>query len=96
MEDVMPRGFLDEEHQVYGDGEDADRVDWFGNSVGYNNATCVRQTEKAICVSIGGKERWLPQAAIHDDSEVYAQGHSGRPVIKAWFAQKEGLRGDGE
>ena len=84
----MPRGFLDED-QPRRFSDDADDV------VTYSNATCIRQTEKAICVRIAGRDQWLPQSAVHDDSEVYAKGHEGRLVIKAWFARKEGLRGDG-
>ncbi len=37
-----------------------------------------------------GKELWIPYANIHEDSEVYAKGDSGKLVIKSWWAEKQG------
>lgn len=52
----------------------------------------VRATEKAILVSIGGEvEKWVPQSCVDDDSEVWKEGDAGALVVKAWFAEKEGL-----
>ncbi len=32
---------------------------------------------------------WIPQVAIHDDSDVYEEGTSGTLVVEDWFAEKE-------
>jgi len=37
------------------------------------------------------KELWIPQSQIHDDSEVFAQGHTGKVIVKNWWAEKESL-----
>ena len=51
-----------------------------------------RETAKALYVEgDDGTRRWIPKAVIHDDSEVYAQGTSGKLVVEDWFAEKEGL-----
>lgn len=58
-------------------------------------ATAVRETEAALlCRFIDNadhtdEEHWIPKSCIHDDSEVYARGHYGKLVVKAWFARKE-------
>lgn len=50
-----------------------------------------RQTPKAILVVMqGGKEVWIPQVCVHDDSEVWGVGHLGKLVVKRWFALKQG------
>lgn len=53
--------------------------------------TCVAATNAAILCAIGEEEKWIPQSQVHDDSEVYEKGHTGKLVILAWFARKEGL-----
>lgn len=59
--------------------------------VSMGNVTVKRETEKAVLVIFPGlKEVWIPQAAIHDDSEVWKQGHIGKLVICAWFARARG------
>jgi hypothetical protein len=56
--------------------------------------TCKRETDQAILCIIDKREVWVPKSQVHDDSEVYAQGHEGKLVISAWFADKEGLVSD--
>jgi len=52
----------------------------------------IKATDKAVLVRIGGEvEKWIPQSQIDDDSEVWKEGDKGDLVIKAWFAEKEGL-----
>ena len=52
----------------------------------------IRATDKALLVRIGDEiEKWIPQSQIDDDSEVWKEGDKGDLVIKAWFAEKEGL-----
>lgn len=52
----------------------------------------VRETGLALlCKLHDGREVWVPQSQIHDDSEVFSAGHFGRLVVAQWFAEKEGL-----
>ena len=60
------------------------------------NARCICATAKAILVTLadeGTKQRWIPQDAIHDDSEVYDSGQSGKLVVKDghWWCRQEGF-----
>lgn len=50
-----------------------------------------RETDKAILVEIKGEELWIPKSQIHDDSEVYASGHTGKLVISEWIAREKSL-----
>ena len=55
-------------------------------------ATVVRETTAAVLCEFNehkGMEKWIPKSCIHDDSEVYAIGHSGKLIVKSWFALKE-------
>lgn len=64
----------------------------------------IKETDKALLIRVDepsddaqeyverGEETWLPKSQIHDDSEVYGEGHSGTIVISKFFArQKEWL-----
>lgn len=59
--------------------------------VSIEDVKCVGATDRAIRVQIDGALHWVPQSQITDDSEVYANGHEGTLIVKAWFARKEGL-----
>ncbi len=53
---------------------------------------CVRRaTDKALLVVVEGEEVWIPKGQIHDDSEVYDEGHEGTLVIPLWLAEAKGL-----
>jgi hypothetical protein len=53
--------------------------------------TVTRETAKAILVEFPGrKEVWIPQAAVHDNSEAWKQGDKGKLVVCAWFARARG------
>lgn len=54
-------------------------------------ARCVKATKAAILVNIEGKEHWIPQSQIDDDSEVWQEGDEGELIISEWFATKKGL-----
>ena len=56
------------------------------------NAICTRATAKAILVEAPELTVpvWIPQSAVHDDSEVWKAGQTGRLVVVDWFAEKEG------
>jgi hypothetical protein len=59
--------------------------------VSMGSARCTRETPKAILVLLkNGTEHWVPQAAVHDDSEVWKQGDAGKLIVMAWFARKRG------
>lgn len=55
------------------------------------NAKCIRQTSAAILCVIGGREVWIPQSQVHDDSEVFQKNQEGTLVVTAWFARQEGF-----
>lgn len=59
----------------------------------YDNCKCVAVTDRAILVVDGsGAKRWVPKAAVHDDSDVYdAKDQEGALVVEEWFAEKIGL-----
>lgn len=51
------------------------------------DCTCLHATDKALKVMIPGHgEEWVPKAAVHDESEVYDNGHSGDLILHKWFA----------
>ncbi len=50
-----------------------------------------RETEKALLVVVEGEETWIPKGQIHDDSEVYRQGHTGTLIVSLWIAEQRGL-----
>lgn len=53
-------------------------------------AKIARATEKAVLAVIGTKEVWIPQSAVHDDSEIWKQGDAGKLVVCHWFARARG------
>ena len=62
-----------------------------GEKVSFESVTVVRATEKALLCRIDGKEHWIPQSQIDDDSEVYREGDEGTLVISEWLATQKGL-----
>jgi len=52
---------------------------------------CTRETDKAILVSDGTIELWVPKSVVHDDSEVYAADTEGDLVLAEWWAEQNGL-----
>lgn len=79
----MPRGFLSEDTKR-GDEDDV---------VVIEDARCIRRSASgaAVLVRVNGKDKWIPQSVIHDDSEVYEPGGEGKLIVRGWFARKEGL-----
>lgn len=55
------------------------------------DVTAIRETRLALLVQIEGREIWVPQSVIHDDSEVYQLGDEGDLVVERWFAENEEL-----
>ena len=71
-------------------------------SYSYEDCECIHDTGSACLIIIPeliGQEKkaefkdtakfWIPQRAIHEDSEVYEDGHKGTLVVHDWFAEKE-------
>ena len=48
-------------------------------------------TDKALCVVVEGEEVWIPRSQIHDDSEVWDEGHEGTLVVPLWLAEAKGI-----
>jgi len=65
------------------------------NAEGYEYAepvVCVGESTAALKLRVSGTGRtfWVPKSVVHDDSEVYKDGSSGKLVVQEWFAEKEG------
>jgi hypothetical protein len=54
-------------------------------------ATALRATDAALLVEIDGRQFWIPQSQIDDDSEVYQAGDEGELVVSQWIAEQKGL-----
>lgn len=51
----------------------------------------IHATSKAILIDSDElSEEWIPNAAVHNDSEVYQKGDEGTLTIHGWFAEKKG------
>lgn len=57
----------------------------------FKNVQGVKETDDALLCRIDGKEVWIPQSQIEEDSEVWKEGDYGTLYISDWFAEKEGL-----
>lgn len=57
----------------------------------FDNVEVVGETARAIAVVIDGKPLWCPKSAVHEDSEVWLNGHEGTLVVAHWWAEKEEL-----
>jgi hypothetical protein len=59
-----------------------------GDVMRFSGCNAMRSTGKALLVNIPGVgEAWVPQSAIHDDSEVFnaTDGASGDLVVAEWW-----------
>lgn len=54
-------------------------------------ATALRASASALLVEIDGKEHWIPQSQIDDDSEIWEEGQEGDLVVSQWIAEQKGL-----
>jgi len=55
------------------------------------NGKCTRCTKLAILVVMSnGDEVWMPRSVIHDNSEVYDDGHDGKIIVHEWWAEERG------
>lgn len=56
-------------------------------------ARCLSNTAKALRIlapDFQSEPFWVPISCIHDDSEVYEAGHTGKLAVPYWFAYKQG------
>lgn len=55
--------------------------------------TALRETTDALLIELDDHDQriWFPKSQIHDDSEVYAEGHTGEVVVTQWIAEQKGL-----
>ncbi len=66
------------------------------DGVPFDDVEAIRGTERALLCRLttdkgDRREVWVPRSQITDDSEVFEVGDAGELVIKAWFAEREGL-----
>lgn len=50
-------------------------------------------SDKALNITINGKDYWVPKSVIHDDSEVFDEldNDNGTLIVESWWAKKAGL-----
>lgn len=77
---MSPRGFRDE-----------DRPRENREPVTIANVVSIGESLNAVLCLINDREIWIPKSQIDDDSEVFADDQSGKLVISAWLAEREGL-----
>ena len=47
------------------------------------------ETAKALlCIPEEGEQYWIPKSVVHDDSEAWKKGDSGKLIVKKWWAEK--------
>jgi hypothetical protein len=51
----------------------------------------VRESTKAYCIKIDGRDLWVPKSVVTDITEDLVPGESIDVFVKPWFAEKEGL-----
>lgn len=100
----MARGYRDEydvfKHSpgLYGAGGERGRTpkEIEADRAWFKDVRALRETSKAILVSIKGLEHWIPKSQIDDDSEVYKLGDEGWLVLSGWITEEKGLRNDAD
>lgn len=63
----------------------------FRQKVTFEKVEAEKETGDALLCWIDGKKHWIPKSQIDDDSEVFAEGHSGDLVVSEWIATEKGL-----
>jgi len=63
----------------------------FKNKVEIEGVFVKAETAKALLCVIDGKEHWIPQSQIDDDSEVWQKDDEGTLIISEWIATEKGL-----
>jgi len=61
------------------------------------NCECVHATKDALKILVNRRAWiWVPKEAVHEDSEVYDEGHKGVLVIPRRMARQKGLVDEAE
>lgn len=60
-------------------------------SIEIEDVNVIQETGKALLCVIDGKHHWIPKSQIHDDSFVFANGHTGTLKITEWIAKEKGI-----
>lgn len=54
----------------------------------FDGVTITKATDRAILADFGDAVYWIPQSQVHDDSDIWREGESGKLVITDWYADK--------
>ena len=56
------------------------------------DVSVIGESDKAIRVTSPNLDspEWIPKTQVHDDSEVWQDGHFGDLVVTEWIAQQKG------
>lgn len=60
-------------------------------TVEISGVTCIGGSAKALLVLIDGRQHWIPDSQVHEDSEVWRRGDKGKLVVTMWIAEQKGL-----
>lgn len=65
----------------------------FKNKATFPDCRAIKESKsgEALLVAVDGKEVWIPQSQIDDDSEVFEVGNRGELVVSQWIAEQKGL-----
>jgi len=63
----------------------------FSDKVSFEDVRALKDSGKALLCLIGEEKVWIPHSHIHDDSEVYEEGHEGTLIVSEWIATEKGL-----
>ena len=63
----------------------------FKDKAKFPGVTSLRATASALLCRIDGKDHWIPQSQIDDDSELWEAEQEGELIVSQWFAEQKGL-----
>jgi hypothetical protein len=61
------------------------------NDTEWIDVTVVAATDKAVLLTNGKDEAWIPRSQIVDEEETLAKGVATRVEIPMWLLEKSGL-----
>lgn len=66
-----------------------------GKGIGLGKVQAIKETELALLVRPQSLESpepfWVPKSQIHEDSEVWIDGHHGFLHVTEWWAEQKGF-----
>ena len=63
----------------------------FPFKVRFADVAAIKATAAALLCKIEGRDVWIPQSQIDDDSEVWRASDVGTLIISEWIAKEKGL-----